>query len=45
MTEKSDSESAAKPTVLLAADDLMFPSRIREAVRPLGYALSVAASE
>lgn len=54
MTEEKDSESAgeaaaaaaaARPRVLLAADDLMFPSRIREAVRPLGYTLSVAASE
>ena len=51
MSNKKDSGDAAaeaspaKPTVLLAADDLMFPSRIREAMRPLGYPLSVAATE
>ena len=33
-----------QPILLLADDGLMFPSRIGEAARPLGYALRVAAS-
>ena len=46
MTDQQDPSSGAAdgPVLLLAADDLMFPSRIREAVRPLGYTLRVAAS-
>jgi CheY-like chemotaxis protein len=31
--------------LLLVADDLMFPSRIREGLRPLGYTLQVASTE
>ena len=31
--------------LVLVADDLLFPSRIREAVRPLGHDLVVAATE
>ncbi len=34
--------AGGRPVLLLAADDLMFPSRIGEAVRPLGYELRVA---
>ena len=41
---KRESGAAAAPAVLLAADDLMFPSRIREALRPTVYRLRVAAS-
>lgn len=33
-----------QPILLLADDGLMFPSRIGEAARPLGYVLRVAAS-
>ncbi|MBC8102942.1 MAG: response regulator [Cytophagales bacterium] len=32
-------------TLLLVADDLMFPSRIREGARPLGYRVIVAGTE
>ena len=32
------------PTLLLAADDLLFSSRLGEAARPLGYPLRVAPS-
>jgi CheY-like chemotaxis protein len=38
-------EDPEPPTLLLVADDLMFPSRIREGSRPLGYALRVVATE
>lgn len=31
--------------LLLVSDDLMFPSRIREGVRPLGYTLHVVGTE
>jgi CheY-like chemotaxis protein len=30
---------------LLVADDLMFPSRVREGAKPLGYAVRVAGTE
>lgn len=36
---------AARPLLLLIADDLLFPSRIREAAKPLGLELRVAATE
>jgi len=36
---------AARLLLLLIADDLLFPSRIREAVKPLGWELRVAATE
>lgn len=31
--------------LLLVSDDLMFPSRVREGVRPLGYTLRVVGTE
>ncbi len=34
-----------RPLLLLIADDLLFPSRIREAVKPLGLDLRVVATE
>jgi CheY-like chemotaxis protein len=37
-------EGAAK-ALLLVSDDLMFPSRVREGVRPLGYTLRVVGTE
>lgn len=37
-------ESLGPQILLLAADDLLFPSRIREAVRSLGYVVQTAAS-
>ncbi|GAB4454606.1 MAG: hypothetical protein OHK0029_09400 [Armatimonadaceae bacterium] len=33
-----------KPRIVLAADDLMFPSRVREGLRPLDYTLQVCAT-
>lgn len=33
------------PLLVLVSDDLMFPSRVREALKPLGYNLRVAATE
>ena len=36
---------AEQRTLLLVADDLMMPSRVREGIRPLGYTLRVAGSE
>ncbi len=36
---------AARPLLLLIADDLLFPSRIREAVKPLDLELRVVATE
>lgn len=38
-------EHQAAGTLLLVADDLMFPSRVREGVRPLNYEVQVAATE
>lgn len=38
-------EGRPSKTLLLVSDDLMFPSRVREGVRPLGYAVRVAATE
>jgi CheY-like chemotaxis protein len=32
-------------TLVLVSDDLLFPSRVREAVRPLGHILRVAGTE
>jgi CheY-like chemotaxis protein len=42
MTTLQDSPSK---TLLLVSDDLMFPSRVREGVRPLGYSLTVVGTE
>jgi CheY-like chemotaxis protein len=41
----TDTTEPAKPTILLVADDLMFPSRIREGAKPLGYTVRVVATE
>jgi CheY-like chemotaxis protein len=38
-------QDGATKTLLLVSDDLMFPSRVREGLRPLGYALRVVATE
>ncbi len=38
-------EDSAAKTLLLVSDDLMFPSRIREGSRPLGYTLKVVGTE
>lgn len=35
----------AAKTLLLVSDDLMFPSRVREGLRPLGFALVVVGTE
>lgn len=35
----------AAPVLLLISDDLIFPSRIREGVKPLGYEVRVVAAE
>lgn len=43
--DPADAGERAAPLVLLVADDLLFPSRIREAIKPLGYGLRVAATE
>lgn len=37
--------SADTPYLLLVSDDLMFPSRIREGARPLGFAVRTAGTE
>jgi len=36
---------AEQRTLLLVADDLMMPSRVREGIRPIGYTLRVAGAE
>ena len=41
----ADAPPPARPLLLLIADDLLFPSRIREAIKPLGWELRVAATE
>jgi CheY-like chemotaxis protein len=38
----TNTEDRALKTLLLVSDDLMFPSRVREGVRPLGCKLTVA---
>lgn len=38
-TPDSSTTNGPFPFLLLVADDLMFPSRIREGARPLGYAV------
>ena len=42
MTDLAPPES--NPLVLLVSDDLLFPSRVREALRPLPYTLRVVAT-
>ena len=37
--------NADAPVLLVVSDDLMLPSRIREAAKPLGYAVQTVASE
>ena len=37
--------AAPGTTILLLADDLLFPSRIREGLRPLGHTLQTVATE
>ena len=39
------STQSAQPDLLLVADDLMFPSRIREGAKPLGYTVRIAPTE
>lgn len=41
---QKDAAAIGEPILLLAADDLLFTSRIESAVRPLRYTLRVAAS-
>ena len=38
-------QDRAAKTLLLVSDDLMFPSRVREGVRPLGYTLRVVGTK
>lgn len=38
-------QDGATKNLLLVSDDLMFPSRVREGVRPLGYTLRVVGTE
>ena len=37
--------SDTAPVILLVSDDMIFPSRVKEALRPLDFALRVAATE
>jgi CheY-like chemotaxis protein len=39
------STTSAQPDLLLVADDLMVPSRVKEGAKPLGYAVRVAPTE
>lgn len=39
------SNTSTQPDLLLVADDLMFPSRIREGAKPLGYIVRIAPTE
>jgi CheY-like chemotaxis protein len=39
------STPGAQPDLLLVADDLMFPSRVHEGAKPLGYTVRVAPTE
>ncbi len=41
---RGDAPAASSPYLVLIADDLMMPSRIREGCRPLGYEVRVAAT-
>ncbi|MES2462350.1 MAG: hypothetical protein V4671_17335 [Armatimonadota bacterium] len=38
-------QGGSSKTLLLVSDDLMFPSRVREGLRPLGYGLTVVGTE
>jgi len=38
-------DAPAAPVLLLVSDDLIFPSRIREGAKPLGYVVRVVAGE
>lgn len=44
-TENPSPASSATVSVLLLSDDLLFPSRVREGLRPLGYSLRVVGTQ
>lgn len=44
-TVKEPATTSESLTLLLVADDLMFPSRVREGARPKGYTVTVTATE
>ena len=45
MIDAADLPDLPRPFLLVVSDDLLLPSRIREAARPLGYDVQTAASE
>ena len=45
MSETVKNDTPAQQVLLLVADDLMFPSRVREGARPLGYTVKTASTE